>query len=392
MKSYREAAITPAHQATMEDLRLRMLDIAVRCVNKGHIEYFGSAVTGFGKPTADADMSLTYRNFSPWLHGIPRVADQDHRRLTRFSREASNIGMEKVRYVRARIPVVQLVDPISSLHVDISIGNVGGVANSKILARIRDIFPDFFGAFVHTVKAWGKAREVIAPEKSTFNSFTMTTMSLMVLQELGLIPIFDRPTGAFGELQLEDVELKLKDFKLPAIYDSLRGDDEKLGEAVLFCLQRFAEYYTRFDFQNGTVSLMYPRRHRQVYQSIVVKHLELFRERKRAEWMKFFAEHPEDGDCFSEKSFLEAMHHEEVQRNFEASFIVEDFVNYVNCARRVAPSCIAHIKDEFNRFHELLQKESALEYATLMEQSARLPLSHLPEHMDPRVSLFKSKD
>eukprot|EP00796_Vickermania_ingenoplastis_P005692 gene5692-4058_t len=391
MKSYRAAAFSATDMAVIEDLRVRILDIAVRCVNKGKIEYFGSLVTGFGKPGCDADMSLTYRNFSPWLMGIPRVADQDHRRMTRFSREASAIGMENVRYVRARIPVVQFVDPISTLHVDVSIGNVGGVANSKILALLHDLFPDFFGAYIHIVKAWAKAREVIAPEKSAFNSFTLTTMALMVLQELGLLPVFDKPTGAFGELLLEDAEAKLKDFKLPAVYDSLKGDDEKLGEAVFFCLERFATYYSKFDFHGGTVSLMCPRRHRSMYERIVAKHLELFESHKRQEWMKFFAEHPEDGDSFSEEHFTEALHHEIVQRKHDTPFIVEDFVNYVNCARRVTPACVAHIKEEFGRLQTALHTESELDLGTLLQQSSRLPLTHLPEHLDPRVSLFRAK-
>lgn len=391
MKRYRDAAITPQHEATIIDLKDRMLDLAVRCMNKAQIECFGSVVTKFSKPNADVDLSVTYRNFSPWHQGIPRVSDQDHRRLTRFCREASGIGMEQVRYVRARIPVVQLVDPITSLHVDVSIGNVGGVANSKILSRIRNIFPDFIGAFIHTIKEWGKAREVIAPEKSTFNSFTMTTMGLMVLQELGLVPIFDHPTGAFGELLLEDVEAKCDSFSLPPIYQTLRGDDAKLGEAVLFCLQRFAEYYHSFDFHNGTVSLMCPRRHRRLYQEISKKHVELIRNHKKKEWEKFYKEHPEDGDCFSDQAFEEAMHHEEVQRNGTSPFIVEDFVNYVNCARRVAPACVSHVKAELALLHQHLQQESELDIEVINAPSHRLTKSFLPEHMDPRVSLFKSK-
>lgn len=391
MQKYREAAITPSHETMIADLKDRMLDLAVRCMNKAHIECFGSVVTKFSKPNADVDLSVTYRNFSPWHQGIPRVADQDHRRLTRFCREASGIGMEQVRYVRARIPVVQLVDPITSLHVDVSIGNVGGVANSTILSRIRDLFPDFIGAFIHTIKEWGKAREVVAPEKSTFNSFTMTTMGLMVLQELGLVPIFDQPTGAFGELLLVDVEAKCSTFSLPPIYQSLRGDDEKLGEAVLFCLQRFAEYYQQFDFQNGTVSLMCPRRHRRLYQDIAKKHLELIRSHKKAEWEKFYKDHPEDGDYFSEQAFEEAMHHEEVQRNGTSPFIVEDFVNYVNCARRVAPTYVPHVKAEIALLHQHLQNESELDFDVVNAPSQRLTRSFLPEYMDPRVSLFKSK-
>lgn len=391
MSNYRSSEFSQTDLAVVEDLRSRTLDIAIRCVNKGQIDYFGSLVTGFGKPGCDADMSLTYRNFSPWYQGIPRVADQDHRRMTRLSREAAAMGMEKVRYVRARIPVVQFMDPVSNLHVDVTIGNVGGVANSKILRRIRDVYPDFFGAFIHTVKEWGKAREVIAPEKSAFNSFTLTTMAVMVLQELGLVPVFDKPSGALGELQLEDVERALKDFRLPQAYQSMKGDDIKLGEAVLFCFQRFALYYKQFDFRNGTVSLMCPRRHRSIYKDIVSHHMELFRVQKMEAWRTFFKVHAEEGDSFQQKFFDDAMHHEEVQRKHDTPFIVEDFVNYVNCARRVSPLCAVHIREEFKRLYDILHDMRSLNLSALLERSSRLPLSHLPEHLDPRVSLFKQK-
>lgn len=390
MNKFRSTTITPAHEATLEDLRQRILDLAVRCVNKGNVEYFGSVVSGFAKVTADADLSLTYRNFSPWLLGISSVADQDHRRMTRLSREASEIGMEHVRYVRARIPVVQMIDPITSIHVDVSIGNIGGVGNSKILRCIREIFPDFVGAYVHIVKEWGKAREVISPEKSAFNSFTLTTMALMVLQELGLVPVFDQPSGKCGELQLADVEEKLRGYKLPAIYDTLKGDEQK-GEAVLYCFIKFAEYYEHFDFVNGTVSLMCPRRHRKLYHTIVQQHLQRFRDQKRAAWIDFFREHSESRESFDERQFELAMHDEEVQRTSTSPFVVEDFVNYVNCARRVPPANVGHIKAEFKRLREMLSREDALDMKVLLEPSSKLALTHLPEHMDPRVSLFKTR-
>lgn len=388
MGSYRKAAPQPSDLATIEDLQERVLDIATRCVNKGQMQLFGSHVSGFCKPDADADLSLTYRNFSPWLQGIERVDDQNNRRLLRFSKEASSLGMENVRYIRARIPVVQFIDPVSSIHCDVSIGNVGGVENSKILAAIRAIYPDFYGVYVHAVKEWGKAREVIAPEKATFNSFTMTTMSLMVLQELGLLPIFRSPSGEFGELLLSDVTTAIDSFSLPPIYDTFTCD-EKLGEAVVFCLEKFAEYYSAFDFLNGTVSLMFPRRHRQFYAQMVKRHLELFEKRKRNEWFKHIEEHPDDGP-FSEKCFAEGMMHETIQRPADTTFVVEDFVNYVNCGRRVPANRFPHVKREFTRLRDLLKDPQKLEYAQVFEASTVVPHFHPSDRHDPRVSTFNT--
>ncbi|ORC89023.1 mitochondrial editosome-like complex associated TUTase [Trypanosoma theileri] len=395
MMSHYRASQPPAdHQEILKDLQERVLDIGMRSVNKAHVELFGSHVSGFCKPTSDADLSLTYRNFSPWLQGLERVDDQNNKRMTRFSKEAAEMGMEDVRYIRARIPVVQFTDSLTGLHCDVSIGNVGGVENSKILAAIRGIFPDFYRAYIHLVKEWGKAREVIAPERSTFNSFTVTTMALMVLQELGLLPVFSSPTGEFGQLTLPDVEKQLEKFTLPPIYDSLHGDDEKLGEAVYFCLQRFAEYYSKYDFRSGTVSLIHPRRHRSVYERVVKRHLELLGARKRMEWEKHLAEHREDG-AFNENDFSASMQNESTQRPINTPYVVEDFVNYVNCGRRVQASRVRHVQQEFTRLREMLiEKESELRFEEVFRESDVVPRFHGFEGVgtrDPRVKTFRAQ-
>ncbi|PWU95412.1 hypothetical protein C4B63_22g64 [Trypanosoma cruzi] len=394
MAHYRASQPPTDHETILKDLQERVLDIGLRSVNKAHVELFGSHVSGFCKPTSDVDLSLTYRNFSPWLQGMERVDEQNNKRMMRFSKEAAEMGMEDVRYIRARIPVVQFIDSLSGLHCDLSIGNVGGVENSKILAAIREVFPDFYRAYIHLVKEWGKAREVIAPERSTFNSFTVTTMALMVLQELGLLPVFSKPTGEFGELTLPDVQLQLESFKLPAIYDSLQGDDEKLGEAVFFCLQRFAEYYSKYDFRSGTVSLIHPRRHRSVYEKVVKQYLERLGVKKRIEWEKHLAEHKEDG-AFDENDFSAAMQNEATQRPCTSPFVVEDFVNYVNCGRRVQATRVQHVQQEFNRLHEMLvNKEAELDFEEVFRESDVVPRFHGFEGVgarDPRVKTFRAR-
>ncbi|KPA75339.1 putative mitochondrial Mitochondrial Editosome-like Complex TUTase (MEAT1) [Leptomonas pyrrhocoris] len=392
---YRATRFDAAGRAAVEDLKDRMLDLASRCVNKAHVELFGSLVTGFCKPGCDADFSLTHRSFSPWLQGIDSVAEQDVKRLTRVSREAGRMGMEKVRFINARIPVVQFQDPVSGIHCDISIGNPGGVENSKILAEIHNILPDFYGAYVHLIKEWAKRREMIDPDKLMFNSFTITTMALMVLQELGLLPVF-RPSGEFGELTLEDVQSTLATFELPPIYEGIEQDDERLGEAVYYCALRFAEYYSKFDFANGTVSLMCPRRHRSLYASIVKTHLSLFEARMRQGWMTYYSGASQEEaahvsgsrDNFPEAALKAAMQNEMVQRTTDCPFVVEDFVNYVNCGRRVPNSRVAHSQKEFKRLYDLLRDESKVSLEELLEPSNTVPFVNVPGHADDRVRQF----
>ena len=371
MAHYRASTTPPEHPQVLADLQRRVLDIAARCVNKGDVALFGSHISGFCKPTSDADFSLTYRNFNPWLQGLPRTDEQNGKRLARFAKEAAESGMEKVKFIQARIPVVQMMDPISSIPVDVTIGNVGGVENSIILSHIHDLHRDLFGSYIHLIKEWGKAREVIAPEKSTFNSFTMTTMAIMVLQELGLVPVMHSPSGAFGELTVADSLMRLDGWKLPPIYATLTTDDA-LGEAVYFLFHKFAEYYHKFDFTNGTVSLMYPRRTRALYGEIVAKHLQLLEAEKRKEWETFRAAHKEEG-AYTEDDFVEAMKNEQTQRPHASPFVVEDFVNYINCGRRVQQSRVAHIKTEFGTLFQSLSKDGGVPFEAVFLETSKVP-------------------
>ena len=385
MKNYRDSSLPINHGEILADLTTRVRTITSMSANKAGLELFGSYISGFCKPTSDADFSFTYRNFSPWLQGIPKVDDQNGKKMIRFSKEAAAQGFQNVRYIPARIPVVQMVDSVTDIHCDVSIGNVGGVENSKILRLVHDIHSDLIGSYIHLVKEWGKAREVIAPEKATFNSFNVTTMALMVLQELGLVPVLHSPSGEFGELTVEDAEKHLSNWQLPPIYSTLDTDD-KLGEAVFFLLQKFAEYYSSFDFRTGTVSLMYPRRLRTIYQEIVAKHLDLMANRKRDEWTKHHEEHPSEGS-FDENDFSAAMQNEARQRVHNSPYVVEDFVNYVNCGRRVVPTRVPMITKEFQRLREMLTAESTVSFEEVFKPPAT-KLRSMFEASDRRVMSF----
>ncbi|KAK7202171.1 hypothetical protein NESM_000286800 [Novymonas esmeraldas] len=395
LAKYRAAQLTPSDRAAVADMAQRVLDICSRSVNKAQLELFGSLATGFCTTGADADLSLTYRNFSPWMVGMDHVDERNSKRLARVAREAGEEGMEASRLIGARIPVVQFQDPVTSIRCDVTIGNLGGVQNSKILAEIHNVLPDFYGAYVYLVKEWGKRCEVVAPDKSTFNSFTITIMSLMVLQELGLLPVFV-PSGDFGELTVADVQKALAGFRLPPAYDGIEQDDVRLGEALYFCFLRFAEYYSKFNFQQGTVSLMCPRRHRTLYADIVKRHIHLLRERKRQEWVTFLATDRGDREVpattkFPHDTFEEAMRAELLQRQAEGTFVVEDFVNYVNCGRRVPASNGPKIHIELKRLYEQLRHDECVAFESVFHSTATVQHSFSADGRDPRVEHFATR-
>ena len=350
-----------------------MFRIGAQAVNKAEVTLFGSYVSRFCKPDSDADFSLTYRNFCPWLVGIEKVDLQNAKRLARFAKMATEEGMLHSKFIQAKIPVVQFSDNASGIPCDVSIGNVGGVENSQILFEIKNVHPDLIGAYIHIVKEWGKAREVIAPEKQMFNSFTVTTMALMVLQELAILPVFFKTSGPCGELTLEDAKQALDGWQPPEVYRALKTD-EQIGEAILFLLQKFAEYYSKFDFKEGTVSLICPRRRRTHYQETVAKYLALYGEIKRSKWEAHHKEHRKEVGDFSEEDFKDAMINEESQRPFASPYIVEDFVNFINCGRRVPVSRMGSFVTEIKRLDELVNRtDDTLVYADIFKSSNRIP-------------------
>nr|CCM15210.1 hypothetical protein, conserved [Leishmania guyanensis] len=184
---------------------------------------------------ADTDLSLTFRNSSPWLNGIEWVEEKSCKWFARVGREDGQMGMENARLINACIPVVQFQSPTSGICGDLTIGNLGGVENSKILAEINRVLPDFYGVCVYLVKEWTKKCDVVAPDKSMLNSFTMTTMTLTVLQELDLLPIL-LPTNTYSELTLPNAQRTLDTFQQPHVYEGIEQDDVLPGVVVYFCL------------------------------------------------------------------------------------------------------------------------------------------------------------
>ena len=211
---------------------------------------------GFYKKGADADFSLTWSGYNYLCQGHEKFDDVVNKKLLRLGKTAAEEGMEGVRHVASRIPVVQFSDHVNpEILVDISVGNIGGVENSKILRLIHDLHP-VIPLYIFAIKEYGKMRQLISPECGTFNSFTQTVMALSVLQELGLLPVFSRQTGLFGQMTLDDAKFILSptqnNFKLhPALAGLNPKDDAAMADAVLFMLCKYAEYYANFNFEQG---------------------------------------------------------------------------------------------------------------------------------------------
>ena len=329
--------------------------MAAASVNRGLISLFGSYETGFHQHGSDADISLYWKNLGLYHVGIPTYEERCRKRLNAFAQAAANEGMEGVKTIDARYPVVQFTDPATGVLVDVSVGNFGGVENTKILKRICDIHP-VIPIYIYAVKLWAKERDVVNPEKSCINSFTITLMGIMLLQELGVVPIFDKCTGECGELTDADAARTIAGFRLPAIYSTISAtDDEKLGECAEFLFKCFAQYYSSFDFAAGAVSLIMPRRLRSHYIHSVDQYMEHLKKKKKHTWHQFHLENKMQDT--GKDSWLQVMDGELSQRvaTPDIPIICEDPVNYQNCGRRVNISRMDFIRERLTELKQLLE-------------------------------------
>ena len=382
---YRERQLPENHFEVLAELQQRVKEAAAQGSNKPAFEFFGSNKSGFCSKGADADLSYTFRSYDPLLHGIPRFDEQNSKKMVRLSRALVEGGFSQVRYVEARIPVISFLDIVTDFQVDITIGNIGGVQNSAILRQIRDVHP-VIPIYIHCVKEWAKAKEVIAPEKSCFNSFTVTTMAVMVLQELGVLPVFSLASGNGGELTEGDAKAALANWKVPAVYDACRTDENTMAEALHFLLSKFAEYYSAFDFKTGTVSLLLPRRMRPLYGEAVDYYLRVHADEKREAWERFHKE--QNLGAVSPTEFDASMHSQRVQRPTDSPVVVEDFVNFVNCGRRLTAARSEPVIGEFKKLKADLAAGTVVTADELLKRQSRFTNTHMNDSATRRVRTF----
>ena len=404
---------------------------------------------------------------------------------------------------------------------DITINNSSGVVNSNIFCLIRTIHRFLIPFFVHILKLWAKNKEIIAPHKGNFNSFTFTTLILSFLQEIKLLPSNYKENGythlsstfkenseitneytqllsllnnnlnnknehniksqtipdtgissedqvLFNELTEYHVWKTNSKHKVPLPYSRIpedvvpnksiaielilnellvkkvnsfdnfklfckRIDNLKDGnfinmdnnitslsvnsenlvyEALIFLIDKFSLYYSKFDFQKGVVSLIQPRKSKISYYKGATIYMNNFIKYKRHHWdtalryqqiMKLteidipsflsttstltidnISSVNSTSNASTIFKFIESIQYERRQRicDFkyynkskkndslqenvddeqsyfpskydEVPFIVEDCANLVNCARRVSLQRKPFIIDEFKKLNSII--------------------------------------
>lgn len=172
---------------------------------------YGSAGNGLGLRSADVDMSLCIpkdvsspRRYKGGDEGSARVV------LTRLSEIVTQNNIQVLgMFLDARVPVIKMRDPISSLHVDVCVNNILAVKNTQLLKAYADL-DERFRYLCMLVKMWAKRRDLNDAYNGTLSSYAYTLLVIHYLQTLDkpALPCLQRMVN--GKVVSDDSEIPLE--------------------------------------------------------------------------------------------------------------------------------------------------------------------------------------
>ncbi|PIN06535.1 Polynucleotide adenylyltransferase [Handroanthus impetiginosus] len=169
------ASLIPADEEKVKQKQL--LTVLEKLVGKewpeARLYLYGSCANSFGFPKSDIDVCL-----------VMELGDIDKSEvLLKLADILQSDNLQNVQALtRARVPIVKLMDPITSISCDICVNNVLAVVNTKLLhdyaqidVRLRQL------AFI--VKHWAKSRGVNETYQGTLSSYAYVLMCIHFLQQ-----------------------------------------------------------------------------------------------------------------------------------------------------------------------------------------------------------------
>jgi len=217
----------------------------------GEIVPFGSHVNGFSTPSSDCDLS--------YMPPEGNTNETPIRVLQRFATELPNHGFDGIITIfQALIPIVKAIDP-SGIEVDLCVGNLLGLQNSKLVAAYCSLDPRV-GALGRHVKNWAKAWELVGSSDGHLTSYAYTLLTIYFLMSTRppVVPNL-QDLAAQG---CESVIVKDKRWGREIGWDCKFWCDVHLipksqnSASVETLLHAFFEFYaSRFDWHSNAVSI-----------------------------------------------------------------------------------------------------------------------------------------
>jgi len=293
--------IVTQRQRLLNDKLTPMLKrIAKKLKQNAYFEVFGSTANGLDTINSDLDLSIHLQDKDG--NELPIIDPGTAKSLLKLmAKQMNNQGYRDVTPVLvARVPIVKFKDKDSDIECDISIRN----SLSRFKTRLLKMFicaDERVKPLILAVKHWAKARDIGDAARGSLNMFGYTLLVIQFLQciEPSILPAVVCPASW--------------DEKIPWLSDPQchkgfgKKNEMQLGELLI----SFFEFYRRFNFEDGAISV---RNGRPLLKNLV---------------------HSQPGH--------------------RRCMIIEDpFDNSDNCARNITEGTLRNIRQEFVRAYALL--------------------------------------
>nr|UUA79863.1 Cid1/3 [Paramecium bursaria] len=190
-------------QRSMDDFIKLLKSIPFKQMNLCplYYQYYGSFCNGFGLNTSDVDFTIltnSYVEESQLLRDISKILKNDENPRSRF--------IVKSEALKARIPNLSIEDKQEKIDIDLSINNLLGVINTKLLYNYSQLHPSIQQGGV-LIKVWAKKWDLI--QKNKFSSYALILMWIYFLQQKHNLPNLQDSMYQEG-LDQESFKLKYK--------------------------------------------------------------------------------------------------------------------------------------------------------------------------------------
>ncbi|CAA0842640.1 Nucleotidyltransferase family protein [Striga hermonthica] len=237
-------SLIPAEEETLKQKQL--LTVLEKLVRKewpeAQLYLYGSCANSFGFPKSDIDVCLQ----------MDLGDNEKSEVLLKLAEILQSDNLQNVQaLIRARVPVVKLMDPATGISCDICINNMLAVVNTKLLhdyacidVRLRQL------AFI--VKHWAKSRGVNQTYQGTLSSYAYVLMCIHFLQQRrpAILPCLqEMETTYFATV--ETVECAYFDQ-----VEKLQNYGSRNGESIAQLVWAFFHYWAYcHDYANDVISV-----------------------------------------------------------------------------------------------------------------------------------------
>ncbi|PWA68200.1 PAP/25A-associated [Artemisia annua] len=203
---------------------------------------YGSCANSFGFRKSDIDVCLALGD-----------ADIDKSEiLLKLADILKSDNLENVQaLIRARVPIVKLMDPVTGISCDICVNNLLAVINTKLLrdyskidVRLRQL------AFI--IKHWAKSRGVNETYQGTLSSYAYVLMCIHFLQQCNppILPCLQGMARTYT-VNVDNVECSYFDQ-----VEKLQGFGSQNGESIARLVWGFFNYWAHcHDYANDVISI-----------------------------------------------------------------------------------------------------------------------------------------